>query len=97
MHTCTHALTHTHTHTHTHTTPTAAGGAKDTLQAANFFAKAVHKDTAGVGNGALMLCWRLSYDTVGNVLKPTKPQVVLRQRITLIAGKPVRVAWPKDL
>ena len=66
------------------------------MQAGNFFAKAVSKDTPGVGNGALMLCWRLNYDPVGNSLKPAKPQVVLRHRVALSAGKPVRVAWPKD-
>jgi hypothetical protein len=73
----------------------SAGPAKD-LTAKNFFAKAVHKDTHGVGYGALQLCWKLSYDGVANVLKPTKPQVIARERITVSAGKPVRVAWPKE-
>lgn len=73
-----------------------AGAAKDGMQAASFFARAVHKDTPGVGNGALSLVWRLTYDAVGNVLKPTKPYVCARQKIQLEAGKPVRVAWPKE-
>ena len=73
-----------------------AGGAKEGSQAANFFAKVVHKDTPGVGNGALSLVWRLIYDSVGNVLKPAKPYVCARQKIPLEAGKHVRVAWPKD-
>ena len=74
----------------------SAGGAKDGAQAANFFAKSVHKDTPGIGNGALSLVWRLTYDSVGNVLKPLKPYVCARQKIQLQAGKPVRVAWPKE-
>ena len=49
-----------------------------------------------MGNGALSLVWRLTYDSVGNVLKPAKPYVCARQKIPLEAGKPVRVAWPKD-
>jgi hypothetical protein len=36
----------------------------------------------------------LAHDTVGNILKPVKPQVITKQRIVLPAGKPVRVAWP---
>jgi hypothetical protein len=70
------------------------GATKDTLQAANFFAKAM--TVSGVGNGPLTLCWRLQHDTVGNILKPVKPQVIVKQRISLPAGKPVRVAWPAD-
>ena len=76
--------------------PHAGGSAKDGTQAANFFAKAIHKDTPGVGNSALSLIWRLTYDSVGNVLKPVKPYVCTRQKIQLDAGKPVRVAWPKE-
>jgi hypothetical protein len=77
-------------------TPTPPAGAPKEATAQNFFAKAVHRDSYGVGNGALQLCWRLTYDTVANVLKPTKPQVVVRERIALSSGKPVRVAWPKE-
>jgi len=72
------------------------GGARDGGQAANFFAKSIHKKTPGVGHGVLSLVWRLTYDSVGNVLKPVKPYAIARQRITLEAGKPCRVAWPKE-
>jgi hypothetical protein len=75
-------------------TADSPGAAKDTLQAANFFAKAV--TCAGVGNGVLTLCWRLQHDTVGNILKPVKPHVIAKQRVSLPAGKPVRVAWPPE-
>jgi hypothetical protein len=71
------------------------GPTKDTLQAANFFAKALFS-TSGVGNGPLSLCWRLLHDPVGNIIKPVKPHVITKQRISLPAGKPVRVAWPAD-
>ena len=77
-------------------TPTPPAGAPKEPTAQNFFAKAVHRESYGVGNGALQLCWRLTYDTVANILKPTKPQVVVRERIALSSGRPVRVAWPKE-
>jgi len=78
-------------------TPTPPAGAPKEPTAQNFFAKAVHRDSYGVGNGALQLCWRLTYDTVANVLKPAKPQVVVRERIALNSGRPARVAWPKEV
>ena len=61
--------------------------------AANFFATALLKDS-GVGQGGLDVVWRLTYDSVGNTLKPSKPQVVAKYRISLTKGHPVRVAWP---
>lgn len=74
--------------------PTPPGpGAKSTVQANNFFAGSLHRDS-GVGQGALSVCWRLQYDTVNNSLKPVKPFVVTGKRIALKKGRPVRAAWP---
>lgn len=70
-------------------------GAKDKEKApsaATFFLSAANKDT-GVGIGALAVAWRLNYDTVGNLLKPSKPHVIAAKRIALKKGSPVRVAW----
>jgi hypothetical protein len=60
--------------------------------AANFFTVGINRVT-GVGHGPLTLAWRLHYDSVGNVLKPSKPHVVVARRIALQKGRPVRVAW----
>ena len=42
----------------------------------------------------LSVVWRLNYDAVGNVLKPSKPYVVTCKVIKLKKGCPARVAWP---
>ena len=65
---------------------------KAALQANNFLGN-LSRD-AGVGNGALLVCWRMNYDSVNNFLKPAKPYVVAGKRIVLNKGKPVRAAWP---
>ena len=59
----------------------------------NFFSNGVNAQT-GVGKGALAIVWRLSYDAVGNALKPTKPHIITSQRLELKKGSPIRVAWP---
>jgi len=47
----------------------------------------------GVGDGALTLTWRLTFDPVGSCLKPTKVYVTASHRIVLQKGKPVKVCW----
>jgi hypothetical protein len=72
------------------TPPSLRGGP---TQANNFFAAVLNRD-AGVGQGALSVCWRLGHDPVNNLLKPVKPFVVAGKRIVLQKGRPARVAWP---
>lgn len=63
--------------------------------AANFFAGTIGRSKAhGIAaHGALTTVWRLSYNTVGHLLKPQKPSIVAKDEILLPAGQPVLVAW----
>ena len=68
------------------------GSHKDKLAAGAFFQNTINADH-GVGQGALSIVWRLNHDSVGNVLKPSKPFVVTSKVINLKKGCPTRVAW----
>lgn len=72
----------------------SAPRATSKLSHANFFAPFVSRE-AGLGEGALQLTWRLTYDSVAGTLKPSKVFVTARTRIVLPKGKPVKVCWAK--
>jgi len=71
----------------------SAPGPNAKVQANNFFACSLHRDI-GIGHGALQVFWRMNYESVGNLLKPSKPFVVVCKLIALKNGIPVRAAWP---
>jgi hypothetical protein len=66
---------------------------KDKTTAGSFFQSTVNSST-GIGQGMLSIMWRLNHDSVGNVLKPSKPMVANTKAIALKKGQPTRVAWP---
>lgn len=71
--------------------PAPAGKSKAT--AANFFASTMGRTKGIAAHGGLEVIWRLTYSSVGHMLKPQKPSVVAKERIVLPAGQPVLVAW----
>lgn len=72
--------------------PGGRDGKEKVTSAQNIFQTAVNRDT-GLGQGALAVAWRLNYDSVANVLKPSKPHVVAGKRISLKKGCPACAAW----
>lgn len=73
--------------------PTPSKEGKLKVTAANFFVGTVDRTNGIASHGALEVVWRMTYNAVGNILKPQKPSVVTKDRISLPAGKPVLIAW----
>lgn len=70
-----------------------AGKANSKIAAQIFFAPLVTRDT-DLGAGVLRTTWRLQFDAVAHTLKPTKVHVTVSERLELLKGQPVKVAWP---
>ena len=71
----------------------SAGKAGSKVAAQICFSTLVSRNT-DLGAGVLRTTWRLTFDSIGHTVKPTKVQVTAAERIMLLKGQPVKVAWP---